>query len=206
MLHEWPNWFNLLDEGVAFVDLKGCFIRVNDSFTELVGYSHTELVGRSVKLITHPDDADGNNTELEKVLSGELEHYALLKRYITKYGNSVWVKVVVYPIRKDGKITHLFKQAITIKNGAREQIKKVNNEITVVETLSIDSFVKKHWWRLLQILSVILITLGGWVYNATMKMYADSARLDRIERVIDESKGVKHEPPDGQSDIPNVHP
>lgn len=184
--YEWPKWFDLMDEGVAFLDKNGCFIRVNDSFAELVGYSHTELLNKSFKLITHPDDVESNSKELEKVISGETEHYALLKRYITKFGNSVWVKVIVHPVKnKDGKIEHLFKQAITIKNGAREQIKKVNNEIQVIETLSIDSFIKKNWWKLMYIAAIVFSTVSGWVVSATLKMYADSNRLDKIERQIE---------------------
>jgi PAS domain S-box-containing protein len=181
--YEWSPWFNLLDESVAFVDKTGTFIQVNDSFVELIGYSHTEIKNKSLKLITHPDDIDSNQKELEKVLSGEVDHYALLKRLIDKFGTVIWVKVLVHPVKNEkGEVEHLFKQVVTIKNGAREQIKKVNNEIRVVETLSIDSFIKKNWWRLMQVIGVMLVAAGGWVYSATTKMYADSARLDRIER------------------------
>lgn len=183
---KWCEWFNLLDAGVAFLDLDGCLIEVNDAFTELLGYSHTELKGKSIRLITHLDDIDANSKELQKVVREDVEHYALLKRYITKSGNSLWVKVIVYPVKNsENKIIHLFKQVIPIKNGAKEQIKKIDNNVQVIETLSLSSFFLKNWWRIMQIVAVMAMTIGGWVYSATLKMYADSARLDRLERIIE---------------------
>src|SRR5205823_376390 len=42
--------------GIAHVDAAGRFLRVNEKFCAIVGYSRAELLQRSYQDITHPDD------------------------------------------------------------------------------------------------------------------------------------------------------
>jgi PAS domain S-box-containing protein len=44
--------------GMAHVTLDGHFLRVNRSLCQILGYTKDELVGRSVKELSHPDDRD----------------------------------------------------------------------------------------------------------------------------------------------------
>jgi PAS domain S-box-containing protein len=44
--------------GMAILDQNGKFIQVNKTFTKILGYTNTEVVGKSWREITHPDDME----------------------------------------------------------------------------------------------------------------------------------------------------
>ena len=48
--------FELAASGIAHVDLEGRFLRVNRSLCEIFGYRQDELVGRTVRDVSHPAD------------------------------------------------------------------------------------------------------------------------------------------------------
>lgn len=86
--------------GFAKVGRDGRFLAVNPRYAEMVGYSETELLGRTWQGITHPDDLAPDNTEAEKLASGSDEtSYQMVKRYISKDGRTVWVNLYVYAVR-----------------------------------------------------------------------------------------------------------
>jgi PAS domain S-box-containing protein len=85
--------------GMAHVAIDGRWLRVNAQCSAITGYSKEELLGGSFQHITHPDDLPEDLTQLEKLLSGEAERYAMDKRYIRKEGGIVWVHLTVTLIR-----------------------------------------------------------------------------------------------------------
>ncbi len=87
--------FELAASGMAHVDLTGRFIRVNRSLCEILGYPEQELIGRSVKEISHPDDRDLTDAERARVHEGEIDSARFEKRYIRKNGAVVWVELAV---------------------------------------------------------------------------------------------------------------
>jgi two-component system sensor histidine kinase UhpB len=81
--------------GVALVSPDGKFLRLNRKFCDIVGYSHAEMLDLTFQDITHPDDLDADFKYVEQVLSGEIENYAMDKRYCCKDGSIVWVNLNV---------------------------------------------------------------------------------------------------------------
>src|SRR5512138_2191575 len=59
--------FELAASGIAHVDLQGRLLRVNRRLCEILGYAEAELVGRSVKDISHPEDRDLTDAARERV-------------------------------------------------------------------------------------------------------------------------------------------
>ncbi|MFO1423838.1 MAG: PAS domain S-box protein [Candidatus Competibacteraceae bacterium] len=93
--------------GIAHVSLDGCWLRVNDRFCEIVGYSCEELIERTFQSITYPDDLDADLDHVRQLLAGEHQTYAMDKRYIRKDGSPVWVRLSVSLVREaDGKPRH----------------------------------------------------------------------------------------------------
>jgi PAS domain S-box-containing protein len=78
---------------IAHNGLDGRFEYVNRAFCELVGYTADELWTKTWEEITHPDDVEADRSLCDRVLSGELSHYTLEKRYIRKDGSSAWVSL-----------------------------------------------------------------------------------------------------------------
>ncbi|MBO0753844.1 MAG: PAS domain S-box protein, partial [Bradyrhizobiaceae bacterium] len=87
--------------GKVEVELEtGRFLRVNAAMCRLVGYSETELLGRTVFDITHPDDRAPDEGSLRGMAAGELAVFDREKRYVRKDGSIVWVRVTANPVRR----------------------------------------------------------------------------------------------------------
>ncbi len=85
--------------GIRHAEPEGRFVRVNQKFCDIVGYTREELLEQTFQGITHPDD---RAVELEYVgllLAGEIETYSLEKRYLHKKGTLVWVQITASVIR-----------------------------------------------------------------------------------------------------------
>ncbi len=83
--------FNLSGNGMAIANAAGQIVRVNDSFCQLTGYTHSELLGKHYEEITHPEDLLQERTYVQEIVSGQRQGYRMEKRYIRKTGESVWV-------------------------------------------------------------------------------------------------------------------
>ncbi|MBD2438938.1 PAS domain S-box protein [Nostoc sp. FACHB-110] len=81
--------------GISHVSLSGQFIRFNQRFCEIAGYSELELMTLRFQDITHPDDLAADLEQLEMLLAGQITTYAIEKRYIRKDGIAVWINLTV---------------------------------------------------------------------------------------------------------------
>jgi len=91
--------FELAASGMAHVTLDGYFLRVNPSLCEMLGYSREELIGCSVKELSHPEDRDVTDADRARVLRGELGKAEFEKRYLRKDGTVVWVDLAIALVR-----------------------------------------------------------------------------------------------------------
>ncbi len=87
--------FELAGSGIAHVDMSGRFLRVNPRLCELLGYPEQELIGRSVKEISHPEDRDVTDSRRARMHAGEIESVRMEKRYLRRDGSTVWVDLTV---------------------------------------------------------------------------------------------------------------
>lgn len=79
--------------GITHASITGKFIRVNQKFCEIVGYTCEELWERTFYDITHPDDLQVDSEYVRSLLAGEIETYTLEKRYFRKDGQSIWAQI-----------------------------------------------------------------------------------------------------------------
>jgi PAS domain S-box-containing protein len=87
--------FELAASGIGHVDLEGRFVRVNRSLCEILGYAEGELVGRSVKEISYPEDRDLTDRKRQEVREGRVESVRFEKRYIRKDASIIWVEIAI---------------------------------------------------------------------------------------------------------------
>ena len=85
--------------GIAHVAPDGRFLRLNQRFCDIVGYSHDEMLERTFQDITHPDDLETDLEQLQRLLTGRTKSYSLEKRYFRKDGEIVWVNLTVSLLR-----------------------------------------------------------------------------------------------------------
>jgi PAS domain S-box-containing protein len=131
--------FQLAASGIAHVGLDGRFLQVNRSLCDILGYSEAELVGRSVKEVSHPEDKDLTDRERARVHEGEIDSVRFEKRYLRKDGAPVWVELAValardphghpqYEIAMFDDITER-KHAEQALKDAHEELKRSNAEL-----------------------------------------------------------------------------
>ena len=75
--------------GIVHVDLPGRILRVNDRFCGIIGYTREELLTKTFRDITHPDDLDMSLEQFLPLARGELPSYSLEKRYCRKDGTVI---------------------------------------------------------------------------------------------------------------------
>jgi len=71
----------------------GRFTMVNKRFCYITGYNEKELLRKTFRDITLPEDRDRDEAEIQRVLNGEAETWSSEKRYIRKDGSIIWVFV-----------------------------------------------------------------------------------------------------------------
>ncbi|MFT5134412.1 MAG: PAS domain S-box-containing protein, partial [Gammaproteobacteria bacterium] len=99
----YKNSFEYAAIGMWLGDKDGTIREANPSLCKMIGYSESELIGRNYKEFTHPDDAEISNKYHQKLFSGEIDNYRLVKHYLHKDGHYIWADVSVALVRtKDG--------------------------------------------------------------------------------------------------------
>jgi PAS domain S-box-containing protein len=87
--------------GVCEIDLEGHYLRVNDRFCEITGYSREELLAKRFQDITHPEDV-AEDVEAYRRQAEQDFPYRIEKRYVHKDGHIVWIELDGYIVR-DGQ-------------------------------------------------------------------------------------------------------
>jgi PAS domain S-box-containing protein len=85
--------------GIAHVSEDGRWLRVNQKFCDLLGYTKQQIHELNFRDLTHPLDVATQLSQAQQMADGLLDHYSLLKRYIRKDGHSVWVQLTVDAVR-----------------------------------------------------------------------------------------------------------
>ena len=124
--------------GMAHVGLDGRWLRMNQALCRIVGYTSEELATKTFADITHPDDLDADLSNVKRVLAGEIDNYAMEKRYLRKDGSHVFVNLTVSLLRDvDGQPLHFISavEDISQKKAALvelERERRFNERLTHV--------------------------------------------------------------------------
>ena len=76
--------------GDTIIDLDYHPLRVNNAFSNMLGYSKEELLSMNFEEYTHPEDLEDNLRHLQLLREGEIDYFEMEKRYIRKDGEIVW--------------------------------------------------------------------------------------------------------------------
>jgi PAS domain S-box-containing protein len=89
--------------GIGEVNRDGRFIRTNEQFCRISGYTAEELSELSLFDLTHPEDLERDLELFEKQWTSEIDDYTLEKRYIRKDGGTIWIELAASIVRgEDG--------------------------------------------------------------------------------------------------------
>jgi PAS domain S-box-containing protein len=76
--------------GIAQIGLDKSWMRVNNRFCEMLGYSEAELRTKTLGDITHSDYAEESRAARQQLLAGEISSHTMDKLYIRKDGTVFW--------------------------------------------------------------------------------------------------------------------
>ncbi|MHB1557063.1 MAG: PAS domain-containing sensor histidine kinase, partial [Isosphaeraceae bacterium] len=133
---EREGWFRATFEqaavGVAHVAPDGRWLRVNRKLCEILGSTEAELFGRTIQDITHPDDLEADLASARRLLAGEIDTYAMEKRYFRGDGSLVWTNLTVSLARTpDGAPDYFISvvEDISARRLAEEQFRTLADSI-----------------------------------------------------------------------------
>jgi PAS domain S-box-containing protein len=125
--------------GMMEVDTDGRYIRVNQQWLSMIGYTAEEFMSTNFKPITHPDDLPQQLALDQQLLDGERSSYRMDKRYIRKDGTVFWGDLSVTGIYEDdGTLTGMVGLVIDITPRKQGEYALAASEIrfrTIIDNL-----------------------------------------------------------------------
>ncbi|MBA6153369.1 sensor histidine kinase [Gelidibacter maritimus] len=109
------NIFENAPNGIAIVGLDYRWVKVNQSMTELLGYSEEEFYAMKFPDITHKDDLESDIIQLRKLERREIDSYQIEMRYFHKNGSVIWCLLSVsMQFHADGRPLYFISQVVDI--------------------------------------------------------------------------------------------
>ncbi|MCM0081873.1 PAS domain S-box protein [Geomonas sp. Red32] len=87
------NTFEQAAVGIFHLAMNGVMIRVNPCFCDILGFTPTDLLGRTLDETVHPEDLAAEREQTAKLLAREIENYSMELRQLRKDGSLVWVNL-----------------------------------------------------------------------------------------------------------------
>ncbi len=110
--------------GMAIIDKKGYWLKVNDKVCEITGYPADELMKLSYKDITHPEDLNIDLNLVQELIEGKRDNYQLEKRYIKKDGSIAYVLLGAAVVRNEqNEVLHFISQVIDISKRKKAEMR-----------------------------------------------------------------------------------
>jgi PAS domain S-box-containing protein len=117
--------FDHAPTGMSVVAPDGQWLRVNDAYCRMLGYERGELIGKTFRELTHPDDVTEDDEFIAAVAAGRGDSLERDKRYLRRDGSVAWVHVRAEVIRNQTgeplyAVSHL--QDITDRKRSEEKL------------------------------------------------------------------------------------
>lgn len=129
-LHEQQNQFETIflhtNNGIALVGLDGKFIRVNKSFTELIGYPENDLLDLNLYYLIHPGDLANLQLHIQQLIDKKITVFQAEQQCFKKNGETAWMMSTFTLIWGfEDKPSHFIMQAqdITLQKKAEERLR-----------------------------------------------------------------------------------
>jgi PAS domain S-box-containing protein len=148
-LREREEWFRAIAEqaevGITLADADGRLIFANECFTRIAGRTKADLLGRTVKEITHPDDWVENERLLQRTMTNG-EPFVIEKRYVRPESAPIWIRTVVSPRRDDaGRVVGTLAIMIDITSRRRAENRLRQSEERLLLALEAGKLAAWDW-------------------------------------------------------------
>ena len=140
--HCFEDIFSHTIVGMLVLDREGRILRINKILGEMIGYDEEGLKHSSLSPFIHVEYVFAFETSLQKLLSGEEDHFQSEVRYLRTDGQTAWWRLSVSLV-KDSRTGNYFAFAvvedITRRKRDEEELKKAK------ETAEIDTKTKSEF-------------------------------------------------------------
>ena len=119
--------------GMVEVGLDRGWLRFNDKFCEILGYSREELPKADLREIVMPEDLKADLERGGRMLAGQIRDYTEEKRVRRKDGSRLWVRVTVSLIHDSSNLPEYFIgviEDINLRRRAEEELRLLNRAVT----------------------------------------------------------------------------
>ncbi len=168
--------FDQVAVGFSMTDLLGGFLKVNEAFCRITGYSEPELLKMNYQSITYPEDLSANLTYVSRLKAGETRSIVYQKRYIRKSGELVWVQNSISALfGGNGKVSGFvaLTEDITERKRAEDGLQKLSGRLLQLQ----DDERRKIARDLHDVTGQDLVALSGTLGHLHKSMPTSSRRL-----------------------------
>ena len=117
--------------GIILASLKGKIIEASDGFTDILGYTKKEVVGKSLTSITHEEDRELTKKHFKDLVSRKVNSLQYDKRLITKSNKFIWSQMIVRSMLKTNGENYIIGilTNITTQKQAENKMRRLNEEL-----------------------------------------------------------------------------
>lgn len=126
---EIERFFNMTGYMVCVASLDGYFLRINDSFSQTLGYSREELLSKPYIDFVHPDDRESTLAAANERLAKGAQVIGFENRYRCKNGSYKWLSWASSPIVERG-ITYAIAYDITGRKLAEQAARETQERFS----------------------------------------------------------------------------
>jgi len=176
--------FDSAASGVALIGIDGHFLEVNTQLCHLLGYTHEELLTKTLSDITHHEDQKTGLKSLRQMLDGTIPSAWFERRCLHKDGRVIWTFMSTAFLYDNAghplySIYHI--QDLTEKKKAEEERKKLETQLR--QSQKIES-VGTLAGGIAHDFNNILSSIMGNTQLAQLETSADNPLQKRFEQII----------------------
>ena len=122
--------------GIAQISVDGSWLRVNDRYCKMLGYSEAELLTRKIWDVTRPGDYDEVSSGRRQLLDGTISSHSMDKRYIRKDGTVFWGRLNRSLVRDRDNVPQYFiavVEDITERINAERALRDSEQRLTLAQ-------------------------------------------------------------------------
>ena len=93
------NSFQGASAGIVIATQEGRVLEVNTAYCRMLGYSAEELYTRTARDLVHPMDWPRRKAHMKALVQGHVDSFVEEDRYLTKTGETVWIRVSISRIQ-----------------------------------------------------------------------------------------------------------
>ncbi len=135
------SYFEMPVVGITITSPEKGWLEMNAGLTAMLGYTAQELAGITWADLTYPDDLAADVTQFNRALAGEIDAYALEKRFIRKDGVVIWTSMSVNCVRNPDRTVEYFVallQEITERKAAEDALRRSESQYRLLAENMVD--------------------------------------------------------------------